>query len=120
MGNLATKIKESGKKYSTIFTIPKGGLIPAVLVADILGIDDVRISLAEDPHGLWVEDIYDTGKTYTGYDCDKADLFACLYARKGVKTPDNVIYADRTLGSEYIVFPWDRQDYKRQVGKTIE
>jgi uncharacterized protein len=60
---LVTKLQ--GKKFKTISTISRGGLVPARLVADRLGIKQILVdgeSIPED--SLFVDDIYDSGETF--------------------------------------------------------
>ena len=113
--NLADNIKKLDGKFIEISTISKGGLVPARLLADRLSIDKITILNPDDvPQGLVVDDIYDTGKTYRKYG-KKARLYVVLHHRKGVKLPDNVMSGLETQGSEYIVYPWDKFEFKRKV-----
>ena len=38
--------------------------------------------------------------------------FITLFLRKKTKAPKNLIYEIETEGDEYVVFPWDRYEYK--------
>ena len=72
------------------------------------------IKTVED--SLFIDDIYDSGDTFKKVISKTEDpsslVFATLFARKGKKFPKQLIYATQTKGNEYIVFPWDRFEYK--------
>jgi len=115
INTLCTRIKdELDGKPLTVCTILRGGLIPARLVADRMNIPNIQIlngNETETP-ALIVDDIYDTGKTHKKYG-KGVQVYATLFKRKDMKSPKNLIYGTETLGAEYVVFPWDRFEYKR-------
>jgi len=115
---LATKIRKSGFEFDVIATVSRGGLVPARLLADHFNIkkilvDKNKISLRT----LFVDDIYDSGdtfdKVFTRVLEPKNFLYATLIARKGMKYPKQLVYAKKTMGQEYVVFPWDRLESNR-------
>ena len=69
---LAQRIKASGKKYTAVYGIPRGGYYPAIQLSNILGIPVVT-----SPIGgvLVVDDIMDSGATLTPYTQDKAVVY---------------------------------------------
>lgn len=105
-----------GKKFKTISTISRGGLVPARLVADRLGIKQILVdgeSIPED--SLFVDDIYDSGETFRKI-IQKAEnpdemVFATIYARRKDTYPMQLVYAELTRDTEYIVYPWDRFEH---------
>ena len=116
---LATKIRKSGFEFDTIATVSRGGLVPARLVADHLNIKKILVDKSKiPPRTLFVDDIYDSGNTFnrifphvikpTNF------LYATLVARKGMKYPKQLVYAKKTQGQEYVVFPWDKLESKRE------
>lgn len=115
---LSKKILESSKRFSSISTVSRGGLIPARLLADHLGIDTIFVDKNKiSSDSLFVDDIYDSGKTFKKI-LQKVDnpsdfVYATLFARKDKKYPKQLVYAQKTKGAEYIVFPWDALEYKR-------
>ena len=121
MTKLDAKVKEVDK-FDTIYTVGRGGLVPARLMADRLNIDTIIIDPKKIPkNSLFVDDIFDTGKTYNAVAKMASDItYVTLYHRKTSKHPKNLIFAKETEGDEYIVFPWDRLEFKRdtQGGKT--
>lgn len=115
---LVTKIRKNGFKFDTIATVSRGGLVPARLVADHFNIKKILVDKNKiPPRTLFVDDIYDSGDTFNRIIPlvlePKNFLYATLVARKGVKYPKQLVYAKKTLGQEYVVFPWDRLEYHR-------
>ncbi len=40
-------------------------------------------------------------------------VYATLFARKSKQFPKQLIFAQKTKGNEYIVYPWDRFEHKK-------
>jgi GTP cyclohydrolase IA len=73
---LAKKIKEVGKQYSGIFGVPSGGILPAFIISQDIGIPFLDY---QQDNCLIIDDLIDSGRTlqkYTGYD------WAVLYRKK--------------------------------------
>jgi uncharacterized protein len=116
--------KTVGKRYDCILGISNGGIIPAKLLAEELGLDTVQlipirnktVVVTEMPRldnkkkYLVIDDIYDTGKTFAlvskalkGYDCDYVFCMSRYEQSSGI--------SGRVLNhSRWIVFPWERPD----------
>jgi hypoxanthine phosphoribosyltransferase len=114
---LSEKIKEKSREFHSISTITRGGLVPARLIADRLGIDKILVDQPVIPSdSLFVDDIYDSGDTFkkiiTKSESPLTLFYATLFARKGKHFPKQLIYATLTKGNEYIVYPWDRFEHK--------
>ncbi|MCV0409712.1 phosphoribosyltransferase [Nitrosopumilus sp.] len=115
---LSKKIAKLPRTFSTITTISRGGLIPSRLLADQLGIEKILVDKNKiSSDSLFVDDIFDTGDTFNNI-IPKVDntsklVFATLFARRGKKYPPQLIYAKKTNNSAYVVFPWDRFEFKR-------
>lgn len=113
---LVKKILDKGLSFSSISTVSRGGLVPARLVADRLGIKQILIDEDVIPtDSLFVDDIYDTGETFRRI-IEKADsqdslVYATLFARIKEHYPKQLVYAELTKGDEYIVYPWDRFEH---------
>ena len=85
---LAQKIKASGKKYTAVYGIPRGGYYPAIQLSNILGIPAVTSPI----NGvLVVDDIMDSGATLTPYTQDKAVVY-CKDIEKAEKS--GIFYAE--------------------------
>ena len=120
---LSDKIKKSGFEFDRIATVSRGGLVPARLIADHFNIKKIRIDKKKIPkRTLFVDDIYDSGDTFKRISPLVKDhenfVYATLVARKGVKYPKNLIYAKKTHGKEYVVFPWDKLEFERTKKDT--
>ena len=115
---LCKKVKTTKKEFQSISTITRGGLVPARLVADRLGLNEILVDKNKIPtDSLFVDDIYDSGDTYKKIITKAEDptslVFATLFARKGKKFPKQLVFATQTKGNEYIVYPWDRFEHKQ-------
>lgn len=114
INQLTAKIKATKRTFTEIYTISRGGLIPARLIADKLDIKIIHVDKEVPDNSLFIDDIYDTGKTFENVTKgNKTILFGTLFGRKDMKFPENVTFAEETVGSEYIVFPWDKQEYAK-------
>ncbi len=110
---LSDEIKKTGFEFDAIATISRGGLVPARLVADRFNIKKIRVDKNIVPkRTLFVDDIYDSGDTFKKIipliQDPKNFVYATLVARKGVRYPKQLVYAKKTQGQEYVVFPWDK------------
>jgi hypothetical protein len=122
INEVVKRLKLKDFEGNTIYTIGKGGIIPARLVADRIGLDHIEINAKKIPkNAIFIDDIYDTGETYNKImekvGKDSGLTYITLYKRKGMKPPLNLIFGSDTAGKEYIVFPWDRFEYKRDTAK---
>ena len=114
---LYDKISAISKDFSSIST-SWGGLVPARLLADYMGLDVIFVDKNKIPtHSLFVDDIYDSGNTFKKIIqkiTDSSNLvYATLFARRGKKYPKQLVYAKKTKGNEYIAYPWDKLEHKR-------
>lgn len=80
---LSHKIGASGKQYTNLMPIPRGGYYPAIKLADLLNLPIITGSPQDDT--LIVDDIVDSGKTLEAYTQDKAVVFAKSYAEDKVQ-----------------------------------
>jgi hypoxanthine phosphoribosyltransferase len=115
---LSEKIISMSRDFSSISTISRGGLVPARLLADFLGLDTILVDQKKIPSdSIFIDDIYDSGNTFKKI-INKVDypsdfVYVTLFARRGKKYPKQLIYARKTSNNSYIVFPWDKLEYKR-------
>ena len=106
------------RDFSSITTISRGGLVPARLLADHLGIDSIIVDakkIASD--SIFVDDIYDSGTTFkkiiNRVDNPSKFVYVTLFARRGKKYPKQLIFGKKTNTNSYLVYPWDKLEYKR-------
>ena len=110
---LSNLILKSKKKFSSITTLSRGGLVPSRLLADHLGIEKIFVDEKVIPvNSLVVDDIFDSGKTFDRVISKSEDssklLYATLFVRRGKKLPPQLIYGKETDDDGYVVFPWDK------------
>lgn len=106
-------IEKTGFEFDKIATVSRGGLVPARLIADHFNIKKILVDKKIiSKRTLFVDDIYDSGDTFRKIIPHVQDpknfVYATLIARKGIPYPKQLVYAKKTRGKEYVVFPWDR------------
>ena len=114
---LSDLILKSSRTFSSITTLSRGGLIPSRLLADHLGIQKILVDQESiSSKSLFVDDIFDSGMTFekvlSAVDDQSQLLYVTLFARRGKKYPSQLIYAEKTNGDDYIVFPWDSLEFQ--------
>ena len=115
---LSNKISKLPKTFTSITTVSRGGLIPARLIADQLDIEKIFVDKRKiNSNSLFVDDIYDTGDTFDEIikrvDIPSKLVFVTLFARRGKKYPKQLLYGKKTNNNAYVVFPWDKLEFKR-------
>ena len=115
---LADKVSGLQREFSSITTISRGGLVPARLLADHLGINIIVVDPKKiSSDSIFVDDIYDSGTTFkkiiNRVDYPSDLVYVTLFARRGKKYPKQLIFAKKTNTNSYIVYPWDKLEYKR-------
>ena len=115
---LSNNILKLSRSFSSITTLSRGGLIPSRLLADTLDIKKIFVdqtSISSD--SLFVDDIFDTGKSFENVclyvDDPSKFIFATLFARRGMRYPKQLVYGKKTLDDSYVVFPWDKFEFKK-------
>lgn len=100
--DLCNTINQSGAQIKSVTGIQRGGLIPAVMISHKLNIPYVS-RINKDT--LVVDDICDTGETLK----KSIALYTATlhYKKTAIFTPD--FYA-KEVGSEWLVYPWERKD----------
>ena len=120
VGRLSKNILKLSRHFSSITTVSRGGLIPSRLLADSLGIKTIFVDQKIiSPNSLFVDDIFDSGKTFyhilPNVDDSSKFVFATLFARRGMKYPDQLVYAETTFDDSYVVFPWDKLEFQNSL-----
>ena len=115
---LSNQISKLPRTFSSITTVSRGGLIPARLVADHLDIKKIYVDKRKiNSNSLFVDDIYDSGATFNEIikrvDVPSKFVFVTLFARRGKKYPKQLLYGKKTNNNAYVVFPWDKLEFKR-------
>ena len=103
---IAERVRESGVKYSSIYGVPRGGLVVAVLLSHRLNIPVVwRCGIT--PNTLIVDDVEDSGNCLKHLldiypKCDCAVLITKRLKRTLVR-----YWGAFTTKEEWIMFPWE-------------
>ncbi len=141
VSQVVEKIRSSEYEVEVVIGILRGGIIPATLIADMLGIEDLGVMdikfyqapnvrrerpylkqpLTLPVHGknvLIVDDVSDTGLTLqvaldiVGHYAPRSVKSATLYIKPWTRlVPD--YYAELT--DKWLVFPWSLWEYRRFV-----
>lgn len=107
---LAINIANSGITFSSIGGLPRGGLIPAVMLSHKLKISFGPMP-KKDGNILIVDDICDSGKTLKPYKFETDVYTATLhYKHKAIVEPN--FWWKLASEDEWIVYPWEREDSK--------
>jgi hypoxanthine phosphoribosyltransferase len=117
---LSQNVLKLSRNFSSITTLSRGGLVPSRLLADALGLKKIFVDQKIiNSDSLFVDDIFDTGKTFSNVFSNADDpskfLFATLFARRGMKYPEQLLYAEKTLDDSYVVFPWDKFEFENSL-----
>ena len=117
---LSENILKLSRNFSSITTLSRGGLVPSRLLADSLGIKKIFVDQnIVSSNSLFVDDIFDSGKTFDNVfscvDDQSKFIFATLFARCGTQYPEQLIYGEKTLDNSYVVFPWDKLEFKNSI-----
>ena len=120
VGKLSKNISKLSRTFSSITTVSRGGLIPSRLLSDSLGIKTILVDQKMiSSSSLFVDDIYDSGKTFydtlQNVDNSSKFVFATLFARREMKYPEQLVYAEKTFDSSYVVFPWDKLEFQNSL-----
>lgn len=116
---LCKKIVDSVRKkeypFTCILTIPRGGLVPARIISELLDIKKIVFSVADVKNSdftLIVDDISDSGKTLvklvSDYQTTKGLSYkvATVFVRDGTHyEPD--FFGERLNHDKWIEFPWE-------------
>ena len=105
---LSYKITQEQPQVDSIMGLPRGGLIPAVMLSHKLG-----LPLVFEPtrKTLIVDDICDSGKTFMEITKDHPyNLFACLHFKPHTSKFIPEIWGEKYEGDDWIVYPWERGD----------
>jgi len=105
--DVSQKISLSGNKYNYITGIPRGGLIPAIMISHILNIpfiENSKLWTIDYRRSLLVDDISDSGKTLKKYSevIDKASIVCRITLLNRPKYYSLVIPEN-----QWVMFPYE-------------
>ncbi len=113
---LCDKILISNLEIKDIWGLPRGGLIPAVMVSHNLNIPITKSTIS--PTTLIIDDICDSGVTfdkyYNYYQKEYAFPFnlktACLHYKPHTSEFQPTLWANQWSSNDWIIYPWERKD----------
>lgn len=103
-------------KYKKIYGVPRGGLIPAVVLSHKLGLPLVdREDLYPLEGTIVVDDLIDTGATYEQFDMKAGSdkmLFATMYTKSPpcVRHSANIFSYIYVTSDTWLKFPYEVED----------
>ncbi len=101
INQLARKIKKSKIEFNGIYGVPRGGLLPAVILSHKL---NLPILLYPTEHTLVVDDISDKGYTLQRL---KNKKIATLYSTAWTITKPTWHIDIKKDHNDWLVFPWE-------------
>ena len=110
---LAINIKNSGIEIAAVGGLPRGGLIPAVMLSHTLDIPFVSQANTASVIGniLIVDDICDSGKTLKRFKFEDNVYTATLHYKSTAEYEPHFWWRLAST-NEWIVYPWERKDSK--------
>ena len=108
---LANRITSSGTKIAAIGGLPRGGLVPAVMLSHKMGIPFVsQANIAKVPGNiLIVDDICDSGETLKQFKFEKNVFTATIHHKRSAVVEPNFFY-QLAYENQWIVYPWENKD----------
>ena len=111
--HLANLITTSGRHFSCIAGVTRGGLVPAVMLSHKLKLPMIPITTMEkvenDSQTIIVDEIYDTGNTIEKLKlCNPRAAYAVLFHNEHL--PELDFYCVKRDLTDWIIFPWENRD----------
>lgn len=106
---LIERIKADGRKFDSVYGIPRNGSIVAAIIAKIL-----NLRLVEKPDSvktLIVDDISDTGKTLRPLKISFAsNVIATIHYREDTEIMPDIVVEDAK--DKWIQYPWEKYEQR--------
>ncbi len=112
---LVKKIEASNIEYEVVYGLPRGGLVPAVMLSHalkrplVLNMEEVWRMKVTGKEVLIVDDISDTGKTLK-YFYEQKFHIATLYTRVHTTEVMTSYNAFEVYHDDWLLFPWETKD----------
>lgn len=112
INNILDQIKQSGKTFTAVYGIPKGGMIPATIIAYRLGLPMIQLSDFMENAVLIVDDIIDSGKQISEMNLNsKHGTIATLMLNEDQDKVSGTIFRGfgfrRSKFKSYVKFWWE-------------
>ena len=105
--NIASQVESSELNIEYILGMPRGGLIPAVMLSHKLNIPLFRPGMVLNNKVLIVDDICDSGSTLQKYNVITT---ATIHTKATASVQPTFYY--EVVDKDWIVYPWERADSK--------
>ena len=111
INRLVASINSSETKLEAVGGLPRGGLIPAVLLSHRLNIPFVSQANIAGVSGniLIVDDICDSGRTLKRFKFEENVYTATLHWKQSAEYQPNYFW-EIAYENEWIVYPWENKD----------
>ena len=111
INRLVASINSSEVKFEAVGGLPRGGLIPAVLLSHRLSIPFVSQANIAGVSGniLIVDDICDSGRTLKRFKFEENVYTATLHWKQSAEYQPNYFW-EIAYENEWIVYPWENKD----------
>lgn len=103
---LAKKIEPFKQDFTAIYGVPRGGLIPAVILSNLTGLPMYFSQNSLDKKVLVVDDIIDTGRTAEKIIEKGGITFATLFINPSSSIKSS-FYGSIHDAKQWIIFPWE-------------
>ena len=104
--DIASQVKSSGLDIQYIYGMPRGGLIPAVMLSHKLDIPLLKVGMVLNNKVLIIDDICDSGLTLHKYNLPTATI----HTKETASVQPTFHY--EMIDKDWIVYPWERADSK--------
>ena len=101
---LCEKIITQIPSIDSVMGLPRGGLIPAVMVSHRL---DLPLVTLPEPHTLVIDDIADSGVTLTN---TPGIYTAVLHYKPHTSVFKPNLYSVEYKGDDFLLYPWEHED----------
>ena len=111
INRIVASINSNGTKFEAVGGLPRGGLIPAVMLSHRLSIPFVAQANISSIEGdiLVVDDICDTGRTLKRFKFENNIYTAALHWKQSADYQPNYFW-EIAYENEWIVYPWENKD----------
>jgi hypoxanthine phosphoribosyltransferase len=111
INRIIASINSSEIKINAVGGLPRGGLIPAVMLSHRLGIPFVSQANIKNIFGniLIVDDISDTGRTLKQFKFEENIYTATLHWKQSSEYQPDYFW-EIAYENEWIVYPWENKD----------
>ena len=105
---LAKKVVLKYPEVASVTGLPRGGLIPAVMLSHLL---NIPFTYEISKNTLIVDDICDSGETFIKlYEKHPDAIYSCLHFKPHTSRFFPKLKAMELNSDDWIVYPWERDD----------